>query len=223
MRAVPHHDLDKCRDIRSDAGGPSRYALWRPVLTELVVRRHVIALCGVLPVAGGAHMRCNTLPGMENFDRARGDARPQLFLQQLIGHRVIMPVDGDVVIEPGAALLPFRINVRSHRQRLQGRLVQLFEQLLATGAEMARGLVVEPVEQRADGRVHLCEAEELAIAQSRNRTKGAPQAKWRAFSATSTAQPTKPPPRPLPCPSVCAAARAPGPCRNAWPYPRRSG
>jgi hypothetical protein len=35
---------------------------------------------------------------MEDFDRAGCDARPQLFLQQLMGHRVIMLVDRDVVI-----------------------------------------------------------------------------------------------------------------------------
>ena len=120
----------------------------------------------MLPVVGGAHMGGDTLPDMEDFNRAGGDARPQLFLQQLIGHRVIMLVDRDVVIEPGAALLPFRVDIGCHRQRLQGRLVQLREQLPAAGPEMARDLVVELVEQRADGRVHLCEAEELTIAQS---------------------------------------------------------
>ena len=76
-----------------------------------------------------------------------------------------MLVDCDVVIEPGPALLPFRIHVGGHRQRLQGRLVQLCKQLPTAGPEMTRDLVVEPVKQRADGRIHLCGAEELAIAQ----------------------------------------------------------
>lgn len=110
-------------------------------------------------------MRGDALPDMEDFDRPGGDARPQLFLQQLMGHGVIMSVDRDVVIQSGAALSPFRIDIRRNRQRLQGRLVQLFEQLLATGAEMARDLVVEPVQKRANGSIHVPKAEELTVAQ----------------------------------------------------------
>jgi hypothetical protein len=45
------------------------------------------------------------------------------------------------------------------RQRLQGRFVQLLEQLPSAGSEMARDLVVEPLQKRANGRVHVLEAE----------------------------------------------------------------
>ncbi len=78
-----------------------------------------------------------------------------------------MPVDCDVLIEPGAALLPFGIDVGRHRQRLQGGLVQLFEQLPAAGTEMARYLVVEPIQKRTNGSVHVPKAEELTVAQPR--------------------------------------------------------
>ena len=61
-----------------------------------------------------------------------------------------------------------------HRQRLQGGLVQLLEQLLAAGPEMARDLVVEPVQKWADRRVHVLKAEELPIAQPCRRARGAP-------------------------------------------------
>ncbi len=61
-----------------------------------------------------------------------------------------MLVDCDVVIEPGAALLPFRIHVGGHRQRLQGRLVQLREQVPSAGPKMSRQSLVEQVKQRAD-------------------------------------------------------------------------
>jgi len=54
--AVAHHDLGEDRNVRPDTRGPGLDALWRPILTELVVRGHVIALRGMLPVAGGAHM-----------------------------------------------------------------------------------------------------------------------------------------------------------------------
>jgi hypothetical protein len=77
-----------------------------------------------------------------------------------------MLVDRDVVIEPGAALLPFGVDMGCHRQRLQGGLVQLRKQLPPAGPKMARDLVVDPVQKWADRRVHLPKAEELPIAQS---------------------------------------------------------
>jgi len=50
MLALAHHDLGEDRDVRPDAGGPRPDALRGPVIAELVVRRHVIALCRVLSV-----------------------------------------------------------------------------------------------------------------------------------------------------------------------------
>ena len=83
---------------------------------------------------------------------------------------VIMLVDRDVVIDSGATLLPLGVDVGLHRQRLQGGLVQPLEQLLAIGAEVARDLVVEPVQKWANGSVHIPEAEELTVAQPRARS-----------------------------------------------------
>jgi len=128
---------------------------------------------------------------MEGFDRAGGDARPQLFLRQLIGHRVMMPVDRDVVIEPGAALLPPGIDMGRHRQRLQRRLVQLFEQQAAAGPEMARDLVVEPVQKRADRRVQTLKAEELPIAQPRRRPVAQPSRRAVAQSRSRAVAPSR--------------------------------
>jgi hypothetical protein len=51
-------------------------------------------------------MRSNALAAVEDFDRARRDARPNLLAQQLVRHRVLMLVDLDVVVEPGPAFLP---------------------------------------------------------------------------------------------------------------------
>jgi hypothetical protein len=41
----------------------------------------------------------NALAAVENFDRARGDARPNLLAQQLVRRRVVMLLDLDVVVE----------------------------------------------------------------------------------------------------------------------------
>ena len=45
-------------------------------------------------------MRGNPLATVEQFDRAGGDARPDLLAQQAMGNRVVVLVDLDVVVEP---------------------------------------------------------------------------------------------------------------------------
>ena len=61
-------------------------------------------------------MRGDPLAAVEDFDRARGDARPYLLAQQLMRRRVIVLFDFDVIIEPDPALLPFGKNVGLSRQ-----------------------------------------------------------------------------------------------------------
>ena len=74
--ALAHYDLSEDRDVRPDTRGPGLDALRCPVLAEPVVRGHVVALRGMLPVAGGANMGGDALPDMEDFNRPGGDARP---------------------------------------------------------------------------------------------------------------------------------------------------
>ena len=85
-----------------------------------------------------------------------------------VRHGVVMPLDFDVVIEADLAFLPFRVEVRFHRQRLERRPLEFFEQLSARAAEPAdRPLLVEPFEQIADRCVQLGQAVEPLMAQSR--------------------------------------------------------
>ena len=58
----------------------------------------------------------NALAAVEDFDRARGDARPNLLAQQLVRHRVVVLLDLDVIVEPDPAFLPFGKDVRLGRQ-----------------------------------------------------------------------------------------------------------
>jgi hypothetical protein len=44
---------------------------------------------------------------MEDFDRARRDARPNLLAQQSVRHRVVVLVDLDVIVETDPAFFPF--------------------------------------------------------------------------------------------------------------------
>jgi hypothetical protein len=60
-----------------------------------------------------------------SLDRALGDARVELLTDQPMRHRVVMPVDIDVVVEPDPAYPPLGLG----RQLLQCRTVQLEEQV----------------------------------------------------------------------------------------------
>src|ERR1035441_2098996 len=64
----------------------------------------------------------------EHLDRAGRDPCPHRLAQQWVWHRVVVLLDLDVVVEPGAALLPCSIGVRLGRQRLQRRSFQVIEQ-----------------------------------------------------------------------------------------------
>ena len=74
-------------------------------------------------------MRGNALAAVEDFDRTRGDARPHLLAQ-------------DVVIEPDPEFFPLGKDVGFGRQRLEGRTLDLLEQRMTAGAEMARHAIV---------------------------------------------------------------------------------
>jgi hypothetical protein len=74
--------------------------------------------------------------------------------------------DLDMIIEAGAALLPFGILVGLGRQRLERRPVELLEQLPAGCAEMTRDAPVESDEKLGDRLIEFGETEETVIAQA---------------------------------------------------------
>src|SRR6202011_3842478 len=100
VRALPQDDLDQRRGVAPDLAGLPPQPLRRPVGIAPVARRHVLAHRRMLAVGGRAHMRGNALAAMEDFDRARRNARPNLLTQQLMRHRVVVLVDLYVVVEP---------------------------------------------------------------------------------------------------------------------------
>ena len=149
----------------ADLAGLPPQALRRPVGVTPVARRHVLAHGRVLAVGRRAHMRRNPLAAVEQFDRARGDARPDLLAQQAMGRRVVVLVDLDVVVEPDPAFLPRGEDVGLGRQRLERRAVQLLEERTAARPEMPRHAVIELRDQLGDGGVQRRQREEAPIAQ----------------------------------------------------------
>lgn len=86
----------------------------------------------------------NALAAVEDFDGARGDARPNRLAQQLVRHRVVVLLDLDVVIEPDPAFLPLGKNVGLRRQWLEGRALKLFEECAAARTEVPRHAIIDP-------------------------------------------------------------------------------
>ena len=119
----------------------------------------------VAPIAGSAHVGGHTLTFMEDLDGALGDPGPELLPRQGVGHRIVMLGEFDMVVEAGAALLPFGVLIWLARQRLERRLIECLEQLAAGCAQVFCDAPVQVFQQFMDGLVQFGEAEETAIAQ----------------------------------------------------------
>src|SRR5580692_12044070 len=100
---------------------------------------------------------------MEKLDGPRGDPRPQRLAQQRMRHRVVVLLNLDVIIEASLALLPFGVDIRRCRERLQGRSVCRVEQGTPARAQMPRQSVVECYQALPDCRVQLRQREEPAV------------------------------------------------------------
>ena len=72
---------------------------------------HMLGLCAVAALVHRALVAGEPLVGVEAFDGARRQAHLQLLLHQLIGYRVVMPVDLDVVVDMPPGLLPLGVGV----------------------------------------------------------------------------------------------------------------
>ena len=113
-----------------------------------------------------AHVGGHTLAFMEDLDGALGDPGPELLFGQGMGNRIVMLGDLDMVVEAGAALLPFGVLIGLGRQRLERRSVECFEQFPAGRAQMLCLPPVQVFQPFMDGLVQFGEAEETAIAQA---------------------------------------------------------
>ena len=101
----------------------------------------------------------------EDLDGRRGVADLDLLAEELEGHAVVVPLDDDVVVHVGAAVLPVREDVARGRQGLEGRTVELLVERAAADAQLLHRPVVELVEEDADRRVQGAEAEERLVAE----------------------------------------------------------
>lgn len=89
-------------------------------------------------------MTGDPLAVMETFHRLLGESGLEGLLDQGVGHRVVMPVDRDVVIDIHPHLFPGGVDVRRCRQRAHGGAVDGREGLPARPRQLLEGTLVEP-------------------------------------------------------------------------------
>lgn len=111
-------------------------------------------------------MGSNTLALVEDLDRIGGDTSLDLLAGKAIGNGIIVPLDLDVIIQPGTPDTPLGKNIAFDRQWSQSRTIKLLEQLAAGGADTAQNaLIIEIMEQLANRRIDLGQTIECAMAQ----------------------------------------------------------
>ncbi len=120
---------------------------------------------GVAAVARPAQMGGDALALQEDLDGAGGQAHLDRGAGMAIWHRVEMPLDLDMIVEPHLAATPLRQDVRLGRQGLEMRGVKFLEQLPARAAEPAHDPVVELRHQVGDGGVQIADAVPDPVAQ----------------------------------------------------------
>src|ERR1700730_19003591 len=113
-------------------------------------------------------MSRDSIAAMEDLDGVRRDPCPHLLAQQRVRHRVIMPLDFDVVVEADPAFLPLRVNIGLDRKLPERGALDLVEQCTPAGPEMPRHAIVELRDQFSDGGVEFGQREEAPIAQLRD-------------------------------------------------------
>lgn len=90
VRLLSDDDLDQDRRPGPVLGRIPVQALRSPLGIAPMARRHVLTDRRRLALRGRAHVRGNAPGVMEQLDRARSFARPQLLLQQRVWHRVVV-------------------------------------------------------------------------------------------------------------------------------------
>src|SRR5205807_964558 len=103
----------------------------------------------------------------EQLDGVGSDARVELLADQPMRHRVVMPLDIDVVVEPDPTNSPLGIFVGFGRQLLQRRAIEFEEQIAPADAKTAHRPRVEIDNQLGDRLVQLGEREETAVPEPR--------------------------------------------------------
>ena len=104
---------------------------------------------------------------MEDLHRPSRAASIDLLADQLIRRAVGMTAQFDVIIQIDTRLFPLRIHERMQWQRLQRWSIDTLIQLGPRTGKLAKGPLIQLLNQLQDGLVQVIQTEELALAQRR--------------------------------------------------------
>ena len=117
--------------------------------------------------AVAADVAGHPLMGAEDLHRGRRRPHLDLLVDQAVGHRVVVEVELDVVVDVDPGLLPGRELVASLGQRPQGRAFQVPEEVATGDLKAAERSPVHLRHLLGDVCVQLCEREVAPLPQRR--------------------------------------------------------
>jgi hypothetical protein len=121
----------------------------------------VAALEAATRVAG------NALALVEDLHRGRGETHSDLGAGVAVGHRVVVAIKLEVVVDAHPGELPLGQLIARQRQGLERGAIKLLEDAATRPGELLEGAGVERFRERADGGVDRRQAEEALVAQAR--------------------------------------------------------
>jgi len=121
---------------------------------------HVRDLGGIAAAAGEPGVDGDDTMLEDHLDGRCGEARLDVFVDQLIGHAVEVVSNLDVIVDVDATAFPFRELVAGRRQRLECGPVDLVEECPPTHADAWHRPLVDRVDPLANGRIEIREREE---------------------------------------------------------------
>src|ERR1019366_2780171 len=104
----------------------------------------------------------------KDLDRGQGRADLHHLPGQYVGHAVVVEVELDVIVDVDARRRPVLELIAFLRQRPQRRPVQFLKQAGPTTRPLAKGPLIELMEELADRLVKLGETKELPLPQRRH-------------------------------------------------------
>ena len=116
---------------------------------------HMLRQRGEPAFSGGSDMGSHSVASEEGFHGMLGEPDVELMFDQGIGHRVVMAIDLDVIIDVDPGPFPVGIDVRLNRERLQRRFIQALEARTPAAGKFLERVSIEFFQQFPYGPVEL--------------------------------------------------------------------
>ena len=162
LQQMAHHRQCRGADVLAPVHKPPR----RPLRVLAMRVWHMVSQRRECALAMTAGMRGNAVPPVHHADAVGAGVGLDLFPHQTMGHRVIVPVDLDMVVDIDRGLLHLGVDVGRRRQGSQRRALEALECLTPRTGQALEGTSVQLLEQRCNRRIELTEREEGMVAKA---------------------------------------------------------